>query len=310
MKRLILPFFLCISIVGSAQLYPVFTQYFFNELVINPAYAGAHVQLSTTATFRNQWINFPGAPKTFSFSSHSSFLRGKIGLGLLMNVDKIGSYANKDISTMYSYKLKFRDATLSFGLQGSLYFVGADFSKLFLKAPDDPGFVPINQLKPNIGTGVYFHKKNFFVGFSVPFLINSKFVGATSEVGTALKQFRYYFLRSGFIFPLDPKGNLKINPSILVRTQEGQPMSVDINASIIMYDVLSTGLSYRSGDALISFVSLKLTEQFYFNYSFDFTHSHLNPFSSGTHELMLNYRAKITSVHKNLSCPTYHNYRE
>ncbi|MBI1769518.1 MAG: type IX secretion system membrane protein PorP/SprF [Bacteroidetes bacterium] len=306
-KRLF--FFLAFALVSfgvQAQLYPVFTQYYFNELVINPAYAGAHVQTSTTATYRNQWINFPGAPKTFSLTSHSSFIKGKVGLGLMINVDQIGSYANKDVTLCYSYKIKFPHATLSLGLQAVLYFLNADYSALNLISGQgvDPSFAPFNRFKPNIGAGIYYHKKNFFVGFSAPFLINSKFSADTS----LLKQLRNYFLRTGFIYDLST--NVKINPSILLRAQEGQPLSADFNNAFIFYDVFSAGVSYRTGDAFITFVGLKLMENLYFNYSFDMTGSRLSPYSSGTHEMMLNYRAKINSVHKNLNCPTYHTYRE
>ena len=99
-------FSVLISFYCQAQLYPVFSQYYFNELMINPAFAGAHVQFSATTTYRNQWINFPGAPKTFSLSAHSSFVNGKVGLGFMINEDKIGSYANKDLTISYAYKLK------------------------------------------------------------------------------------------------------------------------------------------------------------------------------------------------------------
>jgi type IX secretion system PorP/SprF family membrane protein len=292
----------------NAQLFPVFSQYYFNELAINPAYAGAHVQFSATATYRNQWINFPGAPQTVSFSSHSSFVRGKVGVGLMVNSDKIGSYANTDVAGSYAYKIKFRQSTLSFGLQGMLYFVGADFSSLNLKDPGEPAFQIINQLKPNVGGGIYYHKKDFFVGFSVPLIVNSKFDNL--RIGSALQQARNYFLRAGVIKPIGKTGNIKVNPSILVRSQEGQPLSVDFNTAFIFYDIFSAGLSYRSDDAVISFVSIKLAEQLHFNYSFDWTASNLRPFSSGTHEFMLNYRFKVSGVHKNLACPTYWNYHE
>jgi type IX secretion system PorP/SprF family membrane protein len=301
---------ICMTVAWNvqAQLYPIFSQYYFNELAINPAYAGAHVQLSATATYRNQWINFPGAPQTIAFALHSSFVRGKVGVGLLFNEDRIGSYANKDIAVSYAYKLKFPKSTLSFGLQGMAYFVGADFSKLNLKDPNDDSFNIINQVKPNFGAGIYYNRKNFFVGFSVPLLLNSSFDAL--QASAALKQTRNYFLRAGFIKELGAKGNLKINPSFLMRNQEGQPMSVDLNTALIFYDIFSLGVSYRSGDAVISFLSLKLAEQLYFNYSFDWTASNLRPFSAGTHEFMLNYRYKISKVHKNLACPTYHSYRE
>lgn len=299
---------LVLPLLSQAQLQPVFTQYYFNELVINPAYAGAHVQLSATSTFRNQWINFPGSPQTFSFSGHSSFYKGRVGVGMLVNVDKIGSYSNKDITLAYSYKLKFPNATLSFGLQSMLYIIAADFSDVHFKF-DDPNFIPINRGKPNFGAGAYYSRRNFFVGFSVPYLINTAFE-EKGELGGVIQQKRNYFLRSGFIQNLDPKGSVKINPNVLIRNQEGQPLSIDLNAGFIFNDVLNTGVSFRSGNAVISFVSIKLSEKLYFNYSFDLTRPELASFASGTHELMINFRHKITQAHSNLACPNFHNYRE
>jgi hypothetical protein len=109
---------------------------------------------------------------------------------------------------------------------------------------------------------------------------------------------------------MDQKGNFKVNPNILAKVQEGQPLSVDLNAAFIFYDSFSAGLSYRTGKSMIGFVSMKLTEQLFFNYSFDFTQQDLRPFASGTHEFMINYRYKISRIHKNLPCPTYWNYHE
>jgi type IX secretion system PorP/SprF family membrane protein len=308
-----------VSFTSKAQLYPIFSQYYFNELMINPAFAGAHVQFSATSTYRNQWINFPGSPKTFSLTAHTSLVKGKVGVGIMLNQDKIGSYANKDLTLVYSYKLRFPKSTLSFGIQGSIYFLNADFSALNIQQ-GDPDFIPYNIFKPNIGAGLYYNRKNFFIGFSNPYLINSKFnsssiqtdpvTGLPTNVSSSLNQLRNYFLRSGFIADLDHKGNVRINPSILLRAQEGAPLSLDMNVGFIFYDVFSAGVSYRSDDAVISFLGLKLSEKLFFSYSFDFTTSHLGPFSSGTQELMLNYRAKITAVHRNLECPTYHSYRE
>src|SRR5690348_3834006 len=94
---------LAFASMSLAQQYPVFTQYYFNELVLNPAYAGASVQLSATAMYRNQWVNFDGAPKTYSVSAHTAMKRNKIGVGLLINHDEIGSYKNEHIYASYSY---------------------------------------------------------------------------------------------------------------------------------------------------------------------------------------------------------------
>jgi type IX secretion system PorP/SprF family membrane protein len=302
--------FVCAFYTNSqAQQYPVFTQYYFNELVINPAFAGAHVQLSMTSTYRHQWVNFPGTPRTVSLSGHTALYKGKMGVGLLVNHDQIGSYSNQNVYGYYSYKIHFRDATLSMGLQAGFNFVGADFSNLDLQSVDDPSFSPLNEFKPNFGAGLYYNRKNFFVGFSVPFLLNTELASDLETAASAIREARYYFLRGGTIFPINPKGTVKLNPSILVRAQEGQPLSMDLNLGVVLHDVLSTGLSWRSGDAFIGFIDLKLSEKFHFAYSYDLTSSDINQFSNGSHEFMLNYRAKITTAHKELNCPTYYHYR-
>jgi type IX secretion system PorP/SprF family membrane protein len=292
----------------SAQQYPVFSQYYFNELVINPAFAGSHVQLSMNATYRNQWVNFPGAPQTFSFTGHTSFLQSRVGAGLMINNDKIGSYNNQNIYGFYSYKIRFVGGTLSMGLQAGFNLLQADYSTLDLVDPTDPSFAPINNFKPNFGAGLYYHEKDYFIGFSVPFILNNGVSNNFENVVTEIREARYYFLRSGVIFPINAARTVKFNPSILVRAQEGQPLSLDVNAGFVFHDVVSTGVSVRSGDALIGFVDFKLNENFHFAYSYDLTSSGLSAFSNGSHEFMINYRAKVTPGHKSIPCPTYYQY--
>lgn len=312
LKRIFLTSFLSLIIASwaSGQQYPVFTQYFWNELVINPAFAGNHVQLSLTAMYRNQWVNFPGAPKTFSVSGHTSLAKNKVGVGLLVNHDEIGSYKNDHIYASYAYKIHFKQATLSMGLQAGINLLGADYSKLDLQSPGDASFYNIlNVIKPNFGAGLFYTKKNFFAGFSVPFILNNKIANSVEGLLGQLKEARYYYFRSGVVFPIDKMEKVKMNPSILIRTQEGQPLSVDINTAFIFYDVFSTGVSYRTGDSFISFIDLKISERFHFGYSYDWTQSDLNKFSNGTHEFMINYRTRIRGVHKNPECPQYYDYR-
>lgn len=296
--------------VAVAQQYPVFTQYYFNELVINPAYAGNHVQFSASMAYRNQWVNFPGAPKTISFSGHSSFWKGRVGVGLLVNHDEIGSYKNDNVYLMYSYNIRFPKSTLAMGLQTGFNMLGANFSDLDLQNPDDASFNAfLREIKPNFGTGIYYNRKNFFVGFSVPFILNNSVATTFEGLLNEITERRYYYLRSGAIFPLGASKNVKINPSVLLRSQEGQALSLDINAAFIFYDALSAGASVRSGDSFITFIDLKLSEKFHFAYSYDWTQSDLAIFSNGTHEFMLNYRARINVVHKDLQCPKFYDYR-
>jgi type IX secretion system PorP/SprF family membrane protein len=295
---------------GVAQQYPVFTQYYFNELVINPAYAGAQVQLSLTAMYRNQWVNFPGAPRTFSVSGHTALVKNKVGVGLMVNHDEIGSYKNEHIYASYAYKIHFHEATLSMGLQAGINLLGADYSKLDLQTPGDASFYNIlNVVKPNFGAGLFLSKKNFFVGLSVPFILNNKIASGVEGLLGQIKEARYYFLRAGAYLPLDRFNKVKVNPSILIRQQEGQPLSADLNNAFIFYDVFSAGLSYRTSDSFIAFIDLKISEKFHFGYSYDWTQSDLNKFSNGTHEFMINYRTRIRGIHRNPECPNYYSYR-
>jgi type IX secretion system PorP/SprF family membrane protein len=259
--------------------------------------------------YRNQWVNFPGAPKTFNLTAHSSFMKKRMGFGLMLNHDEIGSYKNEHIFGSYSYRILFPKATLSMGIQAGVNLLGADYD-LDLQDPNDDSFnSALNSIKPNFGFGLYYSKKNFFVGLSVPFILNNEVASAAQTLLGGIKEARYYFLRSGLVHPLGRSGNVKVNPSILLRTQEGQPLSYDLNLAVIFYDVFSTGFSYRSSDSFITFIDLQLSEQIHFAYSYDWTTSTLNRFSAGTHEFMLNYRFKISSVHKNLECPRYYDYR-
>lgn len=302
---------LLVPCLVRGQQYPVFTQYYFNELVINPAYAGNHVQLSATAMYRNQWINFPGAPKTFSFTAHTALLKSKVGVGLMVNHDEIGSYKNDHIYGSYSYMLRFPEATLAMGIQAGVNIVGANFSRLDLVDPNDFAFQGFSALKPNFGTGILFNKKNYFIGFSVPFIINSALAsGSLENIANEIRQKRYYFIRGGAIFPTNRANkNLQLNPSLLLRSQEGQPLSLDLNLALIFYEVFSIGTSWRSGDSFITFIDLKLSERFHFAYSYDMTSSSLNRFSNGSHEFMINYRTRIRGIHHNVECPDYYNYR-
>lgn len=291
---------------AQAQQYPVYSQYLFNGLVINPAYAGSHVQLSTTAMYRNQWVNFDGAPKTLSFSAHTSLLKNKIGVGLLLTNDEIGSYSNQSMFGSYSFIIKSPVGTLALGLQAGINVVSADFSDLDLNDFDDPSFAGFDtKIKPNFGAGVYFHNDYMFAGFSVPFLLNNNISTSTETLLNEIKEARYYYLHGGLILPMDRFKKVQFNPSVLIRAQEGSPLSMDINAGFIFYDVFSVGASYRNIDGIVTYINLKLTDALHFGYSYDWTTSDIRMFSQGTHEFMLNYRFRIRKIHGTAECPSY-----
>jgi type IX secretion system PorP/SprF family membrane protein len=283
----------------------VYSQYLWNGLLINPAYAGSHVQLSGTLTYRNQWVNFEGAPETATFGIHSSVMKGKVGLGALVTNDRIGSYRNTGVFLNYAYMIKdpINNGVLSMGLSLGANQYKADFTELTLKAGQDPIFnVFMNELKPNFGGGVFYYNKKIWAGFSVPTILThgSLFSGNLEQLKTP----RFYYLNAGIKLPLDRRTEkLILQPSFLIRAQEGTPLSVDYTLNLIFDQIISIGTSYRSGDGAILFLNYKLSEKFYVGYSYDYTTSDINQYSNGTHEVMINFRTRIRRIHQNLECP-------
>ena len=306
---------LLLFIVGvlstRAQQVPVYSQYIFNGLTINPAYAGSHVQMSLTAMYRNQWVNLEGAPQTYSLTGHTSLLKQRIGVGLMITSDEIGSYSSQSVYGSYAYILKTPAGKLSLGLQAGFNLVSADFSDLNLFNQNDGSFNTIrNRLRPNFGAGVLFQNEFLSAGFSVPYLLNNSIVGDDIEgVLSEIREARHYYLHGSLLIPINRMRTVQLNPGLLIRAQEGSPLNLDLNAGFVFYDVLSVGASYRNIDALITYLDLKLSDQLHFGYSYDWTTSDLNQFSNGTHEFMINYRFRVRKIHGNVECPTYYQYQ-
>lgn len=289
----------------AAQHGIVYSQYIFNGLLINPAYAGSHVQLSSTLSYRNQWINFEGSPVTSTFGIHSSFKRERVGLGLQVTNDQIGSYRNTGVFGSYAYIIKRPGGgVLSLGVQGGFNNFKADFSALHLRPNDDPIFNGFfNEFRPNFGGGAFYYNKKMFAGFSIPTILKHSDFFKDSFQQLAIP--RIYYLQMGTYIPLDRMGKVKVIPSFLLRIQEGTPLSADLNVNVVFNDLISIGNSYRTGDALVAFTSFKLSEKFHFVYSYDYTTSAIRSYSRGTHEFTLNFRTRIRTIHKDVECPYY-----
>jgi len=289
-----------------AQQRPVQSLYMFDPLLINPAYAGAQVQLSATAIYRNQWVNLDGAPKTLTATIHSSFLKqARMGLGLIASDDQIGIRHDVGLYGVYSYKIRLtRETTLTFGLQGGFNNLKSDYTKLNLKAATDPNLQGvITRFNPNVGAGIMLRSKNFNAGFSVPQLMESRVFASEGNLPFGSRQQRYYYLFANYNRELGK--NLKWIPSTLIRFQEEAPLSFDINSTFVLYNTVGLGVSYRLVEGFVGLFELQLNENFHVGYAYDFTVSDLSQYSNGTHEIMVNYRIKVAKLHQVMPCPSY-----
>src|SRR5258706_5630386 len=297
-------FLLFCNTVVLGQQRPIQSLYMFDPLLINPAYAGNQVQLSATAIYRNQWVNLDGAPKTFTATAHSGFKKSKVGVGCIVSNDQIGIHNDVGLYGCYSYKISItRKSTLAFGLQGGFNNLRSDYNKLILKSVSDPNLAGVDsKMNYNFGAGLYFRQDNFYAGFSVPYILDNKVVGL-ENVGSIAKQRRYYYLMGGFTHKISNR--VKVVPSALIRIQDQAPVSFDLNTVFVLYDVVGLGCSYRLEDAVVALFELQLNDNFHVGYAYDITTSALRQYSNGSHEIMINYRIKISRWHKGLECPTY-----
>lgn len=306
---------LSVSYQTFAQQEAMFSQYMFNILAINPAYAGSRDVLSLTTLGRYQWVGVEGAPKTFTFSIDSPIKNEKMGLGLQVTRDEVGLQKNTGLYLTYAYRIKVGPrSTLSFGVQGGATNVRWTLSDAQnLSNPNDYVFLGANDqnnILPNVGGGVYLSNDKGYIGVSCPQIMQnpiSKFtpVDGKSSVGNTQ---RHYFAMMGFVIG---KGSFKIKPSTLVRYTQGSPLGFDGNVNFWIKDKISFGVSGRISqfqamgqdskslfDAAIGMVELQLTPQFKLGYAYDFTSKKLNDesktgisrfFGIPTHEILLRY---------------------
>lgn len=292
--------------LATAQQRPMQSLYMFDPLLVNPAYAGNHVQLSATGIYRNQWVNFPGAPRTFTATVHSGFRKSRVGLGMIVGHDEIGIHAENSLYFVYSYKLpisRYSKTILSFGLQGGFNDLKSDYGKLTPKDKQDPLYGVVDRnFSWNFGGGVFLYSDKFYAGISVPYGLNNRVVNL-KNIETTAQQNRYYYLMGGYTHTVSP--NVKLIPSTLIRLQEKAPLSFDLNLVMALYNSVGFGLSYRLDDAVVGLFELQINENFHVGYAYDFTTSAIANYSNGSHEIMINYRVKINKIHRGIPCPSY-----
>lgn len=296
MFKKITAIFLFLSLTARifAQQDPMYSQYVFNGLLINPAYAGTREVLTATALYRNQWANIPGAPKTGIFSIDSPVKNQKVGLGLNMVFDKIGVTNHTGISGIYSYKIYFTESALSFGLQGGVNFYNSNNSevKYSNNSQSDPAFQEdYHRVLPGFSFGMYYHSNRFYSGFSIMDIMGSSiedqlYPNMSNDLN--INVVSHFFLTSGYIFDLSP--DVRFQPSFLLKYVGGAPLEADLNGVFMFYDLLSLGASYRSNSSINLLMQFKAGKQLSLGYSYEYSTNELSSYTSGTHEIVLRYQ--------------------
>lgn len=278
------------GVTVKAQQYPQYTQYMYNQMVINPSYAG-HSQYTDVALFgRTQWTGIEGAPRTYSLAISSPLLGDSFGIGGSVVGDQAGPVNETMMNIAGSFKLKLGEhAKLAFGLNAGVSFLNVNLSGLFTLDPNDPILnADINSTYANFGAGLFFSNRNFYAGLSAPNLLRPKRVENDYGIVTQAAQNIHTYLTAGYV--VDINGSLKFKPSVLIYGVSGGPLTVDISGNLFFEERFEFGLTYRPNNTVAGMFGVQLAPPIRIGYAYEYTTTPtFGPFSSGTHEIMLVY---------------------
>ena len=296
MKKII---FVIITFLGVGmglfgQQDPHYSMYMFNGMAINPAYAGSRGQVSSLLLLREQWLGFDGRPRTQSFTIHGPTRNLRHGFGFSVVNDQMGPIQDLALNAAYAYRIPIgEEGALALGLQGSLANYRSTLTDL--RTNGDPNQVPsptdnaqannnVNLWLPNIGTGIYFNTKRFFLGGSILNLIENELT--ENPTGDPVTQrYRHYVATTGLVI-----GNkVKLKPSVLLKYQQAAGAQADLNLSLLFKEKFWLGASFRTEDAWVFIAQWQIAAPLRIGYAYDLSTNSLRSQINGSHEFMLGF---------------------
>lgn len=282
---------------------PQFTQYMYNTLSVNPAYAGSRGHLSVLGLYRTQWVGLNGAP-TNQVLTLDGPVGKNVGLGVIVTNDELGPSTETFFDANFSYTIRLdRDnQRLSFGLKGGGRLFNVDFSRGLFDDQTDVAFLNNieNRFFPTIGAGVYYHTDRGYLGFAVPnFFSEEHYNGAAQQIAT---ERLHYFLIGGRVFDLNQ--DVLFKPAFFVKWVPGAPIIADLSANFLIKETLTLGAAYRWDDSFSGLLGVDISPQFHVGYAYDLTTTDLRNYNNGTHEIFV--RFELRSLAKRLKSPRFY----
>lgn len=278
---------LLMGLVSYSQQDAQYTQYMYNTINVNPAYAGSRGVLSVFGLHRTQWVGLDGAPTTNAFSINSPINNSNLGVGLSFVNDKIGPTVENTISADLSYTIKTSETyKLSFGIKGTANLFNLDINKLKIQNQGDPLLQNLNNnFSPNVGAGVYFHSDKSYLGLSVPNFFETKRYD-DNDIAVYKERMNLYLI-GGYVFDLS--SNLKFKPAFLGKVVEGAPLQLDLSGNFLINEKFVLGAAWRWSAAVSAMAGFQVSDGLYIGYGYDLETTKLANYNSGSHEIFLRF---------------------
>jgi len=277
MTKKIISYIICILIVGNTygQSVPMYSQYMYNMININPAYAGARNEPSLTALWREQWVGLQGAPTTKTLSYDFATKNNKVGLGVQLFDDRyVNNISRTGLNFMYNIKIQVADnGILSTGLKFGFYNDVKNLTNYYQGAISEPNSDPalannLNKIVPLAGAGVFYYTDKFYIGASVPDLILfSKVSNYSADKSLYQVNDIHYFVTAGYSYDVNEDVNLK--PSVLIKAVSGAPLEYDLNSNIWLKNIVGLGASYRIHQSVLALAEIQATPQLRVGFAYD-----------------------------------------
>ncbi len=286
-NQFILIFTILLRFVCNAQQDAQYSQYMYNTILVNPAYAGSREAISIFAQHRSQWVGMDGAPVTNCFSVNAPIGESKLGVGLNALNDRIGptdqTYVSVDLSYYFYTSTTYK---LAFGLKGTSELLSLNTSSLTPYSQIDPKFQGYsNSFSPNIGSGIYFYSNKMYVGLSVPNLLETNAYDPNQiEI---YKRKRNVYAIAGYVFELND--TFKCKPTLLFKYVGGAPLQIDTSINFLAFDKFLLGAAYRVNAAFSGLAGFQASKGFFIGYGYDIETTALSKQNSGSHEIFIRY---------------------
>jgi type IX secretion system PorP/SprF family membrane protein len=274
----------------AGQMLPLSDHYGYNALSINPAFAGCQDALSATILYRNQWVGFKDAPKSYLLAIHTPFRNDRIGLGLLIENNSIGIFKETNILGNYAYRIELNEGILSLGVGFGVTVHNISWNKLDATDPNDIQLMnnPSTAVLPVFSLGTYYYTKKYFIGISLPLFLSHTIDQSTGHYKISNNFSAYnYIVTGGYELRLSP--NIKLLPSVLIKYHPKNVIQVDYNAQLNLKDKIWLGFGYRNKNLLVGMLQVQLSYQLRMAYSYDFDLGNIGKYRNGSQEIGLNY---------------------